>query len=88
MRFYPSHQFQSSKSVALNVYEGFALVAMKFVVFIQSLPEWDRNLGLPKKVKRKHCVMFFSKLSMLTTTQSIVSTMYVRDFLLPKLVMH
>ena len=57
---YPSRQFQSSKSVALNVYEGFALVAMKFVVFIQSLPEWDRNLGLRRKVKRKHCVMFFS----------------------------
>lgn len=54
-------QVQSSKSVALNVYEAFIVVALKLLVFIRALPQWDRNVGLPKKVKRTYSIVFLSK---------------------------
>ena len=59
------HQLLSPRSVASNVYEGFVVVAMKFLVFVRSLPQWNPYHGLAKNVKRKHCVMFFSEFKLI-----------------------
>jgi hypothetical protein len=52
----------SRKTVASNVYESFIVVAMKFVVFVRSVPGWyPTKGGMEKRVKRKQSVMFFSE---------------------------
>ena len=48
--------------VASNVYESFIVVAMKFIVFIRSVPEWyPTKGGMEKRAKRKQSITFFSK---------------------------
>ena len=55
-------QLLSPRTVALNVYEGFIVVAMKFIVYVQSFPGYPWNgVGVAKSLGRRYCVMFFSE---------------------------